>query len=140
MSADPKLIEAFALISAAVDAAYERGRKDAIDAMLRAASGALHDARPDALRDSIVLPSLAPDGPPNDWEDRKRAPRGSAERVIRRAILASAGNGASMPDIIAARQGELEMMLVDSSLRGELRRGEKTGKYQEIAGRWFLID
>lgn len=133
MSDDPRVRQAFALIAEAVSDAYQRGKADAISAMVAAASGALQ--QPQAATPTKIL-SATPRAMSED-DGRTRAPRGSAERVIKRAIAQSGANGATVADIISARAGELEMMLVDSSIRGELRRGEKAGKYVEIDGRWF---
>ena len=133
MTDDPKLKQAFALISEVVANAYERGRSDAIDAMLQAAAGAKQQVSGPAHTSALVVADDADD------DGRKRAPRGSAERVIRRAIAGAGSAGATVAQMLDARKGELEMMLADSSIRGELRRGEKADpqKYVEIDGRWF---
>jgi hypothetical protein len=132
---DPKLKHALALISEAVADAYQRGKADAISAMIAAASGAMQQGE----GQNASAPSLPiPPTPPRDDDSWKcaRAPRGSAERVIRRAFATVVLGGVTVHDILAVREGDLEMMLADSSIRGELRRGEKAGKYAEIGGRW----
>jgi hypothetical protein len=137
MADDLKLNQAIALISEAIADAYQRGKADAINAMVAAASGAMQQGG------SVIAPSLtlaAHESSQNDEGGRVRAPKGSAERVIRRAINAASDKGAAVSEIMAARDGELEMMLAESSIRGELRRGEKSNpqKYVEIEGRWFI--
>jgi hypothetical protein len=131
---DSKLKEAFALIAEVVTASYERGRTDAINAMLQAASGAMQQSPPQKLYKPLLHTVHS-----DVEEGRTRAPRGSAERVIKRALSDASVLGATVQEIMAAREGDLEMMLVDSSIRGELRRGEKSNppKYVEIDGRWF---
>lgn len=135
MTDDHKLIAAFDLIRKAFSDAYKRGKADAISAMLKAATGEMQQGLPketEVITDKVWVA-------PDDDQGRKRAPRGSAERVIKRAITASDGRGATVQDILAARIGDDEMMLADSSVRGELRRGEKLEppKYVELDGRWF---
>lgn len=134
MIEDPRIKQAFELIASVVADAYQRGRADAVDAMIKAASGALQQETPQKKQ---LVPVIHHASFSDNDEARQRAPRGSAERVIKRAIASSEGKGATVQDIMSVREGELEMMLVDSSIRGELRRGEKTGKYIEIDGRWF---
>jgi hypothetical protein len=135
MATDSRLQEAFLLIEQSLADAYARGRADAIDAMLKAASGVklqsnqIHES-PASINTVRV----------RDEDGRQRAPRGSAERVIRRAIALVGDKGVTVSEIMEAREGELELMLADSSIRGELRRGEKLlpQKYVEINGRWFI--
>lgn len=137
MSDDPKIEQALALIAEAISDAYERGRADAIAAMVAAVKGAKQQTP--AWTTAPILAFTIPDQAKREKnvDSRTRAPRGSAERVIKRAIETAKGSGVTVPDIMAARNGPLELKLVDSSIRGELRRGAKAGKYMEHDGRWF---
>lgn len=144
MGRDPRIEQALALIEAAIQAAseeaYNQGRRDALKEIVTAASATMKQ-----------LPPLADETRGHKEEEgieaseagRKRAPRGSAERVIRRAMEHDKdGNGVSVADIMFFRRGEEEMMLAESSIRGELRRGEKADppRYVEDSGRWYLLD
>jgi hypothetical protein len=109
--------------------AYERGKADAIARIMAAASGVTsppHVEQPSATE-------------PVDKEDgvRKRAPRGSVGRLVQRVITAAADQGAIGADFMEARNGDLEMMIQESSIRSELRRGREAGEYIEKEGRWF---
>ena len=131
MTEDARLNQIHTLLDEAVADAYERGRKDAFDAIAKLASGQTGVSvnaeqtplkpRPRVLR--------------KEFSDRKRAPRGSVETVIRRALDQNP-NGATLRHIMDARESEGERMVADSSIRGDLRRGLGT-KYKEIGDRWF---
>ncbi|MGL4727334.1 MAG: hypothetical protein ACRCWO_01130, partial [Bosea sp. (in: a-proteobacteria)] len=120
MQFDANAAEIAALVKRLLDDAYAQGRKDAIDALVRAANVAT--VRGEA---ATIETKNKPETPSNeelkqsenDFSSRKRAPRGSTERVIRRAITNAHSAGVTISDIMRARDDELEMMLAESSIR-----------------------
>jgi hypothetical protein len=114
--------------------AYERGRKDATDAIFKAATGQSANLNDRTQFDSIPSPDLTA----TSVAGRKRAPRGSVERVIRRALDANPG-GVTIRQIMDMRETEGERMIADSSIRGELRRGIGA-RYKEVRDRWFYVN
>jgi hypothetical protein len=134
MAVDQRVHQIESLIAEIARDAYERGRKDALDAIVRAATGqtgALDGSKPSQPKPPIqVIGEL--------FLGRKRAPRGSVETVIRRALDRNP-DGATLSQILDYRESDGERMIADSSIRGDLRRGNGT-KYKEIGDRWFYAN
>jgi hypothetical protein len=123
----------------AIALAYERGRGDAARAIMEAASGAIGVVTP--LTTTTVArdapDQIASGFPIHRSNGRQRAPRGSVEIVIGRALDAFGDAGATVRDMMEYRQSEGELMIVDSSIRGRLRRGAQLGEFREIGDKWF---
>lgn len=135
-----KLDEAFDIIRKAIADAYERGRADAVSAMMNAVAGnslptpqneIITQTKVVSTENQIALQASAAS------TERQRAERGSVGRVIQRTLQQKGPSGALVSDIVAARAGELENMIAESSIRGELRRGQRRGEYIEKSGRWY---
>ncbi len=70
---------------------------------------------------------------------RKRAPKGLADKVIRRALTKTPG--LTPVEIEQAAKGdELEEMIKSTSFRSALRKGLQRKLYREEGGKWFLVD
>lgn len=110
--------------------AYERGKADAVTAIMAAAANVASPTSAIYLPMSDLVVEKEDSG-------RKRAPRGSVGRLVQRVITAAADQGAIGADFMEARNGDLEMMIQESSIRSELRRGREAGEYIEKDGRWF---
>lgn len=138
MILDNRLSQVEKIFNAAVNEAYERGRKDALAAIMLAASAQVKPSSAEIDQRPISKPHDSKLLEPNFG--RVRAPRGSVEVVIKRTIENSGGNGASVREMMESRVGDGEMMIVDSSIRSQLRRGQRSGEYIEINERWFLAN
>jgi hypothetical protein len=130
MARDTRLEQIDRIFEDAIKDAYERGRKDALAAILKAATGeadtAFVDIKP--TNREVTASTIS-----QDWV-RKRAPRGSVAVVIRRS-LDRHPEGATIRQMMDAREGEDELMIVGASIRGELRRFEGE-KYISEGDRW----
>ncbi|MCP8940614.1 hypothetical protein NK718_18975 [Alsobacter sp. SYSU M60028] len=131
---DPSLEQAFNLIRKAfekvADEAYARGQaseRDRIRGLIASAT--------------VIHPPTVTVSPPTAKDRaRKRAPKGSVATLIERSLKARGAWGATTAEIMGDRAGEAESLIQISSVRGELRRGAATGKYEEnTSGRWFLV-
>lgn len=127
---DAEIQEISDRIARLVRDAYKRGANDAIDRMVRA-------ARSD--RDDVEQASATVER--DDVEERgsrKRAPKGSVDALVTRAL----GNGASKtPDEIKAQAAtDHERMIALPSIRSHLRKGETEGRYRKEGGRWYAIN
>lgn len=70
-------------------------------------------------------------------EERKRAPNGSVEALVARAL--DNGTGKTPDEIKARAEHDHERMIARSSIRAHLRTGEKEGRYRKEGGRWYLF-
>jgi hypothetical protein len=134
MIEDPRINQIHSLVSGAVKDAYERGRRDALDAVVKAAIG---------QTGGVDISNLSRPAPPIQVVGekiglRKRAPRGSVGIVIRRALDANP-DGATLHQIMDSRKSEGELLMADSSIRGELRRDDGM-VYKKIGDRWFYAN
>lgn len=75
-----------------------------------------------------------------DIEHRKRAPRGLPKALTIRALKQNDLLGSTPQDIMEQAETEYEKMIALSSIRSELRKGEKDGRYHEQGGLWYLAD
>ena len=143
MQKEPRIEKIIEQIGSALYEVYERGRKDVIAAVMSAANGAapslagFHDMSdipvPRRPREAVSRAGKGKQG-------RIRAPRGSVQEVILRAMMQNEDKSASLDDIMAARQGADQLMIAESSVRSALRKGEKAGEYIGADGRWILTN
>lgn len=126
-------------------AAYEHGKRDAKAEILAILStgGAVsvEVAQNAGKHGEVVLATIseAPDFTPANHE-RKRAPRGLPRTLTERALREYLDVGRTPADILDYATTSYEKMIKLSSLRSELRKGEKEGRYREHSGVWFLTE
>lgn len=106
-------------------AAFEAGQEHARSNMLALLSG-------DTPKSASAVTST------DASQDRKRAPRGLPRKLVKRVLKDNAYLGTSPQDITDAAVDEFEKMIAVSTIRGELRKGEKDGLYIEKDGLWYL--
>ena len=73
---------------------------------------------------------------PKPARERARSLRGAVAAMVAREL--GLHGGLTVDQLMEAKQGAHEQSIARSSVRGELRRGEKAGKYTESGGLWFL--
>lgn len=127
---------------------YERGASDAKSEILALLQGgnvpkARHSHEPSLLAESEPLDlggAISPASDSGDFSagDRKRAPRGLPSAFTDR-VLRSRPQGSTTKDILAAASSDLERMIKDSTIRGELRKGRESGRYEERNSLWYII-
>ncbi|MDF1855016.1 hypothetical protein [Pseudooceanicola sp.] len=123
-----------ALIKRASDEAYARGKEDAKREMLMLLSPGVTAAQSEDEQNNTF-----------DQEDddatpqRKRAPRGLPKALTMRMLSASR-TGLTPQQIVDGAQTENEQMIAVSTIRSELRKGQKSGLYKEVNGLWFLCE
>jgi hypothetical protein len=138
MIRDPRFDQIESIISEMVKEAYERGRKDALEVIVKAATGQTGRTLIYEDDDTVQATGVLYNRVRIVEGVRRRAPRGSVETVIKRT-LDKYPEGATVRQIMDERQSEGEQMIVDSSIRGELRRGAGT-KYEEKGDRWHYAN
>lgn len=121
-------------IEAALAEAYARGKADAkreLRNLLMETDNALGGAigpTPERANDS--------DHDGAESYQRQRAPKGLPKKLIDRVLSGQTG-GVSPQDIVDAAATEYEKMIKLSSIRGELRNGQRERRYSERDGLWF---
>ena len=122
-----------ALISGIEAEAYERGRADARKALLdrlTAGSGRDVSARPASGGRVGKVATLA------KRAASRRAPRGSVPRFIDRVL--NEHPGATVPEIAGHAATVIDRSIKLGSIRAELQKGSKQGRYVSDRGRWSL--
>ena len=131
--------ELVALIRSIEADAYERGKADAkreimtyltTNAALGPAASGQGNARPSRRGQRTIERSAS---------DRARAPKGTTVALINRVLALHPGLTPS--EILTHAETEYEKMVGGPSLRNQLRRGRKDGRYRrDDDGRWHLVD
>lgn len=121
------------LISSIEAAAYERGRADARKALLdRLTAGSGGGAR----RGPASVGRSTKTASPTKRTASTRAPRGSVSRFVERVL--NEHPGATAPEIAGHAATDIERSVKLGSIRVELYKGGKRGRYVSDNGRWSL--
>jgi hypothetical protein len=130
-----KLEEAFNSIRKIVDAAFANGERAALQRVFATVQSNLGVAI--SNNPSSYNPISDNDIKEVRTFQRQRAPRGSVEKVIARAFDNDIiDNGITINEVMLERETEEEKMIAESSVRGRLREGQRSGIYVEEGGRW----
>lgn len=140
MTKNTPLEQIAAILRHAEAEAYERGRADerrelflyltAEAPSLKTTVNKRLEGRPREQSTGSSSPELA--------GTRKRAPKGTVGKLVRRAL--SVHPGLTPNEILARAESEFEKMIKPASIRGELRSGLSAGRYQRLRGRWSLVN
>ena len=114
-------------LARAATAEYQRGEKDAIARIMKAAQSA--PEQPDSAHLPPVARALA---------QKERAPEGAAEALIDRVLRERGPRGASPTEIAEAAQTATEKLVSYSGIRFRLEQGREQQKYRNKEGKWFL--
>ncbi|NIZ13011.1 hypothetical protein [Phaeobacter sp. HF9A] len=121
---------------------YERGVQDTMEKIqslvMTSGMGGSSSPPPNALAIDNDTQSDGFGGPVDSSQERQRAPKGLARKVIQRAL--NENPGLTPAEIEETAQDDLEKMIRASSYRNELRKGREAGLYEESDGKWFLVD
>ena len=134
------------VIAAEVKAAYNRGKADAKAEIfsILSADSTDHEGKSDHhdAPTPIICDAEEEDRPEDGALDatRKRAPRGLPRALAERALAMHKDEGCTPADILLAAESDYEKMIKLTSIRSELRKGRKEGRYEERGGIWFLTD
>jgi hypothetical protein len=130
-----------------VEEAYRRGFSDGVDSakaeLLSALSGVSPKHKPEDGTEDVqrlaapLVETTRKIDASTGYSERKRAPRGLPRDLSTRAMQANP-NGVTPQDIADYAVTDFEKMIAMSSIRSELRQGEKDGRYKETGGLWFL--
>ena len=121
------------LISGIEADAYERGRADARKALLdRLTAGSEAGAR----RGPASVGRSTKTASPAKRTASRRAPRGSVSRFVERVL--NEHPGATAPEIAGHAATDIERSVKLGSIRVELYKGGKEGRYVSDNGRWSL--
>ena len=121
------------LISGIEAAAYERGRADARKALLdHLTAGSGRGVR----RERASVGRSTKTASPAKRTASTRAPRGSVSRFVERAL--NEHPGATAPEIAGHAATDVERSVKLGSIRVELYKGGKRGRYVSDNGRWSL--
>jgi len=125
MAEDPRLEQAFELIRAVV-ADADRRAADEIVARISGNRTVSH------YQGATVHPSY-PD---------KRAPHGSSQMLIDRALAEAGDNGLTVAGIMSKAETEFEKMVSASAVRNWLKENERKRppRYRQVGGVWYLPD
>ena len=109
------------------EAEYARGARDAAQKIMRVAQTSDLQAAPGSktTNGTHALKS----GP------KRRAPRGAPRTLVERVLTTEP---ASVVEIAAAAQGEIEKRVSQSAIRLELNRGKSARRYRVRKGKWSL--
>ena len=132
-------------LRAELNAAYERGKADEKAELLDflASSGDLRESDAQYVDSSVLRADNDEDGVSDVIEadiDRKRAPRGLPRVLAERVMKEYEETGCTPAGILEQAQTDYEKMIKLTSIRSELRKGEKDGRYREHGGLWFLTE
>ena len=138
---DTSVRELMSLVRQIEADAYERGKADAkreimkyltTDASFEPVAGEQTDT---AQQQRRPLPATTA----QVASDRQRAPKGTARKLIDRALLEKPGLRPA--EILRRAESEFEKMVQAPSLRNQLRRGREARRYHRSAdGRWYLVN
>jgi hypothetical protein len=120
-------------------AEYQRGERDAIARIMRAAQSS--GARPPEHRtiSGAVAASEASDIALARGEVKEeRAPKGAPEALVRRVLTSVGSEGVAASDIPTFAKTDAERMVSNSAIRLMLSKGRESGLYQNMRGKWFL--
>lgn len=120
--------EFVAKLRAFVAAEYQRGERDAIARIMRAAQprGAVAPAVATAEARDIALVK------------ERRAPAGAPEALVRRVLTSVGSEGVVASEIPTFANTDSERMVSDSAIRLTLAKGRDSGWCQNMRGRWYL--
>jgi hypothetical protein len=128
MADDPRLQQAFDLIRAVIADADKRAAARMMQRLTTEVGDLGQEAGP-LFKPATT--SVRPD---------KRAPHGSSERLIDRALTEAGPQGLTVLGIEAKAQTDYEKMVSASAIRNWLRENERRNppKYRQIGGVWYL--
>ncbi len=122
------------LISRIEAGAYERGRADARKALLdRLTAGSGRGVRAGSASGGRTGKAVSP----AKRAAGKRAPRGSVPRFVERVL--NEHPGATAPEIAGHAATDVERSVKLASIRVELQKGSKQGRYLSDRGRWSIV-
>lgn len=133
------------MLSAEVEAAYNRGKADAKAEILALLSSdgmkAVHEPQhvDQVITSADDIDSHESEDVHED-QDRKRAPRGLPRALAEKVLTIYGNTGCTAADILEHAETDYEKMIKLTSIRSELRKGEQVGRYQERGGIWYLTD
>jgi hypothetical protein len=132
MAEDPRLQQAFDLIRAVVADADKRATARVMQRLTNEVGDLSQETGP--LFKSATITDAKADKPD------KRAPHGSADALINRALREAGSAGLTVLGIGAKAESEYEKMVSTSAIRNWLRDCERKNppKYRQIGGVWYL--
>ena len=139
---DTHLNEIAAIIRRVKAEAYEQGKADAKREMLTylttdATMQPPAEAQPKGA-DATTPVTESPPRSSNVAARKSPVPRGTPEKLIRRALSSRAGLTAN--EILEQAANKFERQIHPQSLRNELIRGRRAGRYRDVDNRWYLVD
>jgi hypothetical protein len=122
-------------------AEYQRGERDAIARIMRAAQSSVASTPGNRASQGFVsaIQTAATQARAETTETKEqRAPRGAPEALVRRVLTSVGSEGVVASDIPAFAKTDAERLVSDSAIRVTLKQGRDNGWCQNMGGRWFL--
>jgi hypothetical protein len=135
----PEFQEIIAKLRDFAAAEYQRGERDAIARIMRAAQSRGTSA-PEIRAPSGVSGVTGVSGvnaEPSETKEQ-RAPRGAPEALVRRVLTSVDSEGVIASDISSFAKTDAERLVSDSAIRVVLANGRQSGWCQNMGGRWYL--